>query len=56
MLTAQADHSVQIWSAAMPTPLTSTLQATFVLKEAGTPEANEWLQRIAGGASATLAW
>jgi alkylation response protein AidB-like acyl-CoA dehydrogenase len=45
----------EIGRAAMPTPLTSTLQATFVLREADSPEANVWLKKIAEGQSATLA-
>lgn len=45
----------EVGRAAMPTPLTSTLQATFVLREAGTPEATMWLRKIAEGKSATLA-
>ena len=45
----------EIGRAAMPTPLTMTLLATFVLREAGTTEANQWLERIAGGLSMTLA-
>ena len=39
----------------MPTPLTSTLQTTFVLREAGSKESIAWLQQIAEGKSATLA-
>lgn len=45
----------EIGRAAMPTPLTSTLQATFVLREAGTAEALSWLEKISGGMSASLA-
>ncbi|MEM7016750.1 MAG: acyl-CoA dehydrogenase family protein [Pseudomonadota bacterium] len=45
----------EIGRAAMPTPLTSTLQATFVLKEAGTDAAMNWLRKIAEGQSASLA-
>jgi alkylation response protein AidB-like acyl-CoA dehydrogenase len=45
----------EIGRAAMPTPLSSTLLATFVLREAGTPEAMAWLGKIAQGRSAALA-
>lgn len=45
----------ELGRAAMPTPLSMTLLSTFVLREAGTPEANRWLERIAGGLSMTLA-
>ena len=45
----------EVGRAAMPTPLTSTLQATFVLKQAGTDAANTLLGQIAEGLSATLA-
>ncbi len=45
----------EVGRAAMPTPLTSTLLSTFVLREAGTPEANGWLQKIAEGSAAALA-
>jgi alkylation response protein AidB-like acyl-CoA dehydrogenase len=45
----------EVGRAAMPTPLTSTLQATFLLREAGTPEAINWLQKIVEGKSASIA-
>jgi alkylation response protein AidB-like acyl-CoA dehydrogenase len=45
----------EVGRAAMPTPLSSTLQATFVLRQAATPEATVWLKRIAEGRSAALA-
>lgn len=45
----------EVGRAAMPTPLTSTLQATFVLREAGTDAATALLGEIAEGRSATLA-
>jgi len=45
----------EVGRAAMPTPLTSTLLATFVLREADTPEALAWLGKIAEGRSAALA-
>ncbi len=45
----------ELGRAAMPSPLLMTLLSTFVLREAGTPEANSWLERIAGGLSMTLA-
>lgn len=42
----------EIGRAAIPTPLTTTLQTTYVLNHAG---ATEWLKKIAEGRSATLA-
>lgn len=45
----------EVGRAAMPTPLTSTIQATFVLREADNEAANTVLQEIAEGQSATLA-
>lgn len=45
----------EVGRAAMPTPLTATLQATYVLAAADTPEANGWLGKIVSGASASLA-
>lgn len=45
----------EVGRAAMPTPLSSTLMATFVLREAGTAAAMRWLGRIAEGSSAALA-
>ena len=45
----------EIGRAAAPTPLSSTLLATFVLREADTPEALRWLGKIAEGGSAALA-
>jgi alkylation response protein AidB-like acyl-CoA dehydrogenase len=39
---------------AVPTPLASTLLATYVLREAG-PAARDWLSKIVDGSSATLA-
>lgn len=45
----------EVGRAAMPTPLTSTLQTTFVLREADTDAATSWLQKIAEGKSGTLA-
>ncbi|MGI9322016.1 MAG: acyl-CoA dehydrogenase family protein, partial [Pseudomonadales bacterium] len=49
----------EIGQAAMPTPLTSTLLATFVLRHAASLEhsqaAKTWLARIAEGSSAALA-
>lgn len=45
----------EIGRAAMPTPLTSTLQATYVLKEAAGSPANNWLARIVEGQAASLA-
>lgn len=40
---------------AVPTPLTETLQATFLLREAGGSEANNWLAKIVEGQSAAPA-
>ena len=40
---------------ALATPLLATLNATYVLREAATAEAEAWLERIAEGESATLA-
>ncbi|MCP5055324.1 MAG: acyl-CoA/acyl-ACP dehydrogenase [bacterium] len=40
---------------ALPSPLISTLNATFVLREGEPEAASEWLGRIADGAPATLA-
>jgi alkylation response protein AidB-like acyl-CoA dehydrogenase len=40
---------------AAPSPLIATLNATFALREANTKEADAWLEKIAGGESATLA-
>jgi alkylation response protein AidB-like acyl-CoA dehydrogenase len=40
---------------ALSSPLIATLAATFALREAGTDRARAWLERIADGASATLA-
>ncbi len=45
----------EIGRAAMPTPLTSTLLATFVLRHATAPAAHDALARIAQGGSAALA-
>lgn len=45
----------EVGRAAMPTPLTSTLLTTFVLREAATDTAMSWLQKIAEGSAATLA-
>ena len=54
-LVTAAAVAEEVGRAAMPTPLTSTLQATYVLKPAGSPAAIEWLTKIAEGQSATLA-
>jgi alkylation response protein AidB-like acyl-CoA dehydrogenase len=40
---------------AMPSPLLSTMIATFVLREAGSKPAGAWLEKIVGGAAATIA-
>ena len=47
--------SEEVGRASMPTPLTSTLQSTFALREAGTDSAMSWLSKIAEGTSMTLA-
>ncbi|MGH7855801.1 MAG: acyl-CoA dehydrogenase family protein [Candidatus Binatia bacterium] len=52
-LVAVAALAEEIGRRAVPTPLLSTLQATFVLREA--PAGREWLERIAAGESAALA-
>ncbi len=40
---------------ALASPLIATLNATYVLREAGTEQSEAWLERVAEGASATLA-
>ena len=45
----------EIGRSAMPTPLTSTLQSTYVLRNADNPSANKWLNRIVEGQAAGLA-
>ncbi|HEY6882245.1 MAG TPA: acyl-CoA dehydrogenase family protein [Polyangiales bacterium] len=40
---------------AFPSPLTATLNASFVLRHAAGARAKEWLERIAGGATMSLA-
>ena len=45
----------EIGRAAMPTPLTATMQTTYVLRHAERPQATDWLKKIAEGQSATLA-
>ena len=45
----------EVGRAAIATPLTSTLQSTFVLREAGTPEATGWLGKAIEGTSIGLA-
>ena len=52
---AVAALAEEVGRRAMPSPLLSTLLATFVLREAGTAAATSWLEKIAGGASTTLA-
>ncbi|MDA9680054.1 acyl-CoA/acyl-ACP dehydrogenase [Gammaproteobacteria bacterium] len=47
--------SEEVGRASMPTPLTSTLQSTFALREARTDSAMSWLSKIAEGTSMTLA-
>ena len=45
----------EIGRSAMPTPLTSTLLSTYVLRNADNPSANRWLNRIVEGQAAGLA-
>jgi len=45
----------EVGRAAVPTPLTSTLLATYVLAAADSKAANEWLAKIVAGSSAALA-
>ena len=45
----------EIGRSAMPTPLTSTLQSTYVLSTADNPSANKRLNRIVEGQAAGLA-
>ncbi len=54
-IVAVAALAEEVGRRAMPSPLLSTLLTTFVLRAAGTRAATSWLERIAGGASATLA-
>ena len=54
LLTAVA-LAEEIGRAAMPSPLTSTLQSTFVLREAASEGASSLLAGVANGASVTLA-
>ena len=54
-LVTTASLAEEIGRAAMPTPLTSTLQTTYILKEAATPAADAWLARIVEGHAASLA-
>jgi alkylation response protein AidB-like acyl-CoA dehydrogenase len=53
---AVAALAEEIGRHALPTPLSATLLATYVLREAATDGAREWLGRIASGQSATLAF
>jgi alkylation response protein AidB-like acyl-CoA dehydrogenase len=52
---AVASLAEEVGRRAMPSPLLSTWLATFVLREAGTPAATRWLEKIAAGASSALA-
>ena len=45
----------EIGRAALPSPLVATLVATLALRAAGATGADAWLERIAGGAAASLA-
>ena len=51
---AVAALAEEIGRHALPSPLPATLAATYVLREAG-EAARPWLEKIAGGASATVA-
>ena len=53
--TAVAALAEEVGRAALPSPLISTLLATFVLRNAATDGARACLERIAGGEPATLA-
>lgn len=49
----------EVGRAALPSPLPTTLAATYVLRaasESGSPGAAAWLQRIASGTTMSLAW
>jgi alkylation response protein AidB-like acyl-CoA dehydrogenase len=52
---AAAALAEEIGRRAVPMPLLSTMLATFVLREAGTAAANDWLGKIVAGSVATLA-
>jgi alkylation response protein AidB-like acyl-CoA dehydrogenase len=52
---AVAALAEEIGRRAMPSPLPSTLIATFALRAAGTDAARSWLETIAAGRAATLA-
>jgi alkylation response protein AidB-like acyl-CoA dehydrogenase len=52
---AVAALAEEIGRRAMPSPLPSTLVATFALRAAQTDAARSWLEKIAAGRSATLA-
>ncbi len=54
-LVTAASLCEELGRAAIATPLTVTLHATFVLREADTDAAKQWLAKIAGGQSCTLA-
>jgi alkylation response protein AidB-like acyl-CoA dehydrogenase len=54
-LVTAASLCEELGRAAIATPLTVTLHTTFVLRQAGTDAAKQWLMKIAGGQSATLA-
>jgi alkylation response protein AidB-like acyl-CoA dehydrogenase len=54
-MVAVAALAEQAGRAALPSPLISTLNATFALNAAGTEAAAAWLERIAGGEAASLA-
>jgi alkylation response protein AidB-like acyl-CoA dehydrogenase len=52
---AVAALAEEIGRRAMPSPLPSTLLATYLLREAGGNGARQWMEKIAAGSSATLA-
>jgi alkylation response protein AidB-like acyl-CoA dehydrogenase len=53
--TAVAALAEEIGRAALPSPLISTLLATYVLRAAAGKNVSAWLEKIAGGTPATLA-
>ena len=53
-LVAAASLCEELGRAAIPTPLTATLHTTFVLRQANTVSARQWLQKIAAGQAGSL--
>jgi alkylation response protein AidB-like acyl-CoA dehydrogenase len=54
-MVAVAALAEEVGRAALPSPLISTMLATWVLREAATKESKAWLERIVAGQAATLA-